>query len=369
MDVVHIINNLPVGGAERFLLQLAPAQVRLGWRPRVLTLVEPNALAEELVCSGVEHRCMGRRRLNDPRLVLDLRRALRELRPDVVHTHLFYADTFGRVAARAAGVPAIVSTEHSTEGGRLSLRRRTGMRWTAPFAHRIVAVSEAVRRRTAARLGLPASQIRVIPNGIDLEPWNTVEPLPREELRVPADALVVGCVGRVVDAKGYDLLLRAVAGIAEPRLRVLMVGEGPERPSLEEQTVRLGLEEKVRWLRFRGDVPRILKTVDVFALPSRWEGHSVALLEAMAAGCACLISDIPELTETLGEAGVRVQAGDSGSIAAGLRQLLDSAERRAELGAAARQAVRRFSIMNAAQQYADLYNGVLEDVKSRRNPV
>ena len=358
--VVHIINNLGVGGAERFVTQLAPAQARLGWRPSVLTLVEPNPLAAALAEHGIGHRCMARARLNDPRFAFDLWRVLREMRPDVVHTHLFYADSFGRVAARAARVPAVLSTEHSTEGGALSRRRLSGMRATAGLAHRIVAVSEAVRQSTAERLGVPAARIPVIPNGLDLGPWHAAQPLPRRELGIAADAVVVGCVGRLVRSKGYDPLLQAVARIREPALRLLMVGDGPDRPELERRARELGLEAAVQWLGLRNDVPRLLKTLDIFALPSQWEGHSIALLEAMAAGCACLVSDIPELVETLGEAGVRVQPDDVDSIEAGLRQLLADAGRRAGLGRAARQAAQGFSIDIAAGRYVALYTQVLE---------
>ena len=359
---MHIINNLPVGGAERFLVQLVPAQVRLGWRAGVVTLVEPNPLAAELERRGIPYRGLGRPRLNDPRLALDLWRELRRLQPDVVHTHLFYADTFGRVAARAARVPGVVTTEHSTEGGRLSRRRRTGMHATARLAHRTVAVSEAVRRNTATRLGMPAELIRVIPNGIDLEPWDLAAALPRGELGVPEYAVVVGCVARMVESKGYDALLRAVARLQQPSLHLLMVGDGPARSRLEQEARELGLDATVHWLGFRDDVPQLLKSIDIFAMPSQWEGHSMALLEAMAAGCACLVSDIPELTETLGDACVRVRSGDVDSIAVGLTQLLTAPERRAELGRAAKRAARSFSIDVAARRYVALYDEVLAEL-------
>jgi glycosyltransferase involved in cell wall biosynthesis len=366
--VLHIINNLTVGGAERFVTQLLPALARLGWTPSVLTLVEPNPLAAEVTAHGIPYRCMGRDRLNDPRLVLDLLRAIRELRPDVVHTHLFYADTFGRAAARAARVRAVVSTEHSTEGGVLSRRRRAGMRATAGWANRLVAVSEAVRRRAASRLGIAESSLRVIPNGIDLAPFASAAPLPRTELDLPAGAVVVGCVGRVVDSKGYAALLQAVARIragswtnaGTPELRVLFAGDGPDRERLQARAQELGLEPVVRWLGIRHDVPRILKTIDLFAMPSEWEGHSIALLEAMAAGRACLVSDIPELIEVLGVACVRVQPRDPDSIAAGLLQLAQSPGRRADLGRAARERAQVYSIDVSARRYADLYEEVLE---------
>jgi glycosyltransferase involved in cell wall biosynthesis len=359
LQVVHVINNLVVGGAERFLVQLVRAQTKLGWDPAVATLVQPNPLAGELERLGIPHWSCGRSRLNDPRLVLDLRAVLRRHHPDVVHTHLFYADAFGRVAARLAGVPAIVTTEHSTEGGLLSRRRLAGMRATAGLADRIVAVSEPVRQSAALRLGVPVERIDVIPNGIDLEAWAGFEARARAARAATGRDVVVGCVGRLVEAKGYDLLLEALAQLEPPRPRLVVAGDGPDRAELEARAARLGIAADVEWLGFRPDVPALLASFDVFAMPSRWEGHSVALLEAMAAGCACLGSDIPEIVETLGDAGLCVEAGSVAALAAGLRQLAASPERRAELGRAAEHRVRRFSIDSAAQRYADVYAAAL----------
>lgn len=359
MRVVHIINALSIGGAERFLLQLAHAQALRGCLPSILTLVEPNPLAELYESRGVGCRGLGRARLNDPRLVVDVWRALRELRPDVVHTHLFYADIFGSVAARAAGVRAVLSTQHSTQRGRLSWRRRAGIRTMARFAHRLVAVSNSVRRSAALHLGTPESRIVVIPNGIALEEWDRASALSRTDLGIPEDALVVACIGRVVEAKGYEAFLQVVARLSDPRVRVLIVGDGPDRQRLEHRSAQLGLGETVRWLGFREDVPRVLKAVDVFAMPSLWEGHSVALLEAMAAGCACLISDIPELVETAGAAAVRVRTSDLEATTRALRELLASPERRADLGQAARQIAHNFSIDRSAERYLDLYRDLV----------
>ena len=102
--VVHVINNLDVGGAEHFVVQLMRAQIALGWRVGVVTLTEPNPLAHDIYGSGILYRGCARSRLNDPRLLFDLLVLMQRLRPDVVHTHLFYADTFGRVATRLVSV-------------------------------------------------------------------------------------------------------------------------------------------------------------------------------------------------------------------------------------------------------------------------
>jgi glycosyltransferase involved in cell wall biosynthesis len=358
MDVVHIINNLPVGGAEQFLVQLVRAQQSQGMRPRVLSLCEPNPLAHEL---AVPFECMGRRRLNDPRVIGDLVRALRRHPVDVVHTHLFYADTFGRIAARWNGNP-VLSTVHSTEAGDLSRRRRLGMKLTVPLAKRVVAVSSAVQVAVCQTFRLPKSVVPIIPNGLDLSEYEQVVGLQRSELAVPPEALLVGCVGRIVASKGYDSLLQSVAQL--PDIHLLMVGEGPEQQELRRLAQELGISDRTTWLGLRRDVPAILAALDVFAMPSHWEGHSIALLEAMAAGCALLVSDVPELTETTQDAGVRIVPGNVGSIVAGLQEL-HQADRRRQSAARAREQVQRFSIERSAQAYGTLYNEVLGVVSGR----
>ena len=362
MFVVHVINNMDVGGAEHFLVQLMRAQIDLGWRVGLVTLGEPNPLVHDIYGSGIVYRGCDRARLNDPRLLFDLVAILLRLRPDVVHTHLFYADTFGRLAARLAGIEAIVSTEHSTEAWALSGKRRMAMRWSARLGHRMAAVSEAVRGTATARLGIPTSRIDVIPNGIDLGPLARATPLPRAELGLSAEDFVVGCLGRMVESKGYDVLLRAVAHLVRngaPPVQVLMIGDGPDRGALRALAEILGLGAQVRWLGFRKDVPPLLKALDVFALTSAFEGHSIALLEAMAAGCACLVSDIAEIAETVGDAAVRVPPGDESAIAAALQGLRDDPARRKQLGHMAQAAVQRFSIAAAATRYVGLYSEAL----------
>jgi glycosyltransferase involved in cell wall biosynthesis len=361
VHVVHVINNLVVGGAERFLVLLADAQRKLGLHVEILSLVEPNPLAGELAPRGIPFATCGRRRLNDPRLLVDLTRLLRTRHPDVVHTHLFYADTFGRLAARAAGIHAVVGTEHSTEGAGLSSRRQLAMRHTASLAQRIVAVSDPVRQAAAARLGIAAERIEVIPNGIELAPWESALPASHAELGLEPGTQVIGTVGRLDDAKGYDVLIEAMARLDDPNARLVFVGDGPRGDALRELVQQRGLEPAVRFLGWRHDVPRLVAAFDVFAQPSRYEGQSIALLEAMAAGRACVLSDIPELVAVAGDAAERAQPGDPEALASALRRLLGDPAGRQQLGRKAREIARGFSIEASAARYADLYEVLVAD--------
>jgi len=356
--VVHVINNLPVGGAERFLVLLANAQARLGWRVEVLALSGPNPLAEALATRGIAFTCLGDRPLNDPRAALALWRALRDRQPDVVHTHLFYADTFGRWAAWAARVPVVVSTEHSTERTRISRRRLWGMRLAAPFVHRVAAVSSQVAAAAEHRTPSLAGKIVVIPNGIELEPWMQAAPMARESLHSGGERFVIGCVGRLDAAKAQEVLVDAVAGAQDRRWTVAMAGDGPLRGALEARARDRGVEAQFRWLGFHADVPALLAAVDVYVQPSRYEGHSMALLEAMASGRACVVSDIPELARTVGDAGCTFPSGDAAALAKVLARLQADPALRTRLGRAAQQAARSSSIDASAARYVALYREV-----------
>jgi glycosyltransferase involved in cell wall biosynthesis len=138
-----------------------------------------------------------------------------------------------------------------------------------------------------------------------------------------------------------------------------VAGDGPRRAALADLAAARGVTHAVRWLGWRDDVPRLLATVDYVAMPSRYEGHSMALLEVMAAGRACIVSDIPELVGTAGDAALSVPRGEVVALAAALRRLADDAELRQLLGVRARAAVGKFSIAESARRYLALYETLL----------
>jgi glycosyltransferase involved in cell wall biosynthesis len=177
-------------------------------------------------------------------------------------------------------------------------------------------------------------------------------------LGIDPQAFLVGSVGRLDEAKGHDILIDAIAAMHDPRVQVIVVGDGPRRQALETQAVERGVAAAFHWFGWRIDVAAILASLDAFAQPSRFEGHSMALLEAMAAGRACVVSDLPELTGTLGDAGLRATGGDPAAFAAQLGRLRDDAALRARLGSAARTASAAYSIDVSAARYHDLYTRV-----------
>jgi glycosyltransferase involved in cell wall biosynthesis len=347
-----------IGGSERHLLTLLPALAERGVDPVFVGLDDPTWDPEpfyrELGVPAVRLRAP---RDIDPGLLVSLRRALRGVAPDVVHTHLVHADVYG---ALAAPVP-IVSTKHNDDRFRTgpfryverALARRTG---------RLIAITHALARFTIDRVGLPADKVEVVHYGLDEPPaaWGENPPV-----ALPEGARVVLAVCRLAEQKGVDVAVRALAEVRnEHRDAVLVVlGEGPERDALERLAAGLGLGGAVFLPGRAGDVAEWLARAEVVVHPVRWEGFGLAVLEAMLAGrpiVASEVSSIPELV-VADETGLLVPPDDPGALARALARLLaDSglAERLAAAGLSRARA--EFSVDQMAARTIAVYERVLE---------
>jgi glycosyltransferase involved in cell wall biosynthesis len=260
MRVLHIITGLGVGGAEQQLRLLLRHLASHGVESEVIALTDPGPVAEGIRADGTPVTCLsmnGNRDLGAlPKLVASIRRG----QYDVVHTHLYRACVYGRIAARLAGVRAVVATEHSLgdayiEGRRLSVGVRALYLATERLGATTVAVSPTVSDRLQ-RWGVPAPRIEVVPNGIDATAFRyspEARRVVRARLGLPEGAFTVGGVGRLVRGKRFDELVRAVAQL--PEVRLLLVGGGPEREALETLVARLGVRDRVMLLGERTAFP------------------------------------------------------------------------------------------------------------------
>src|SRR5262249_24656144 len=263
---------------------------------------------------------------------------LKAFGPGLVHTHLYYANVLGRVAARLAGSPPVVTTLHNPDytfeatERTLCRARKLLDRWTGARNAAVVAVSGAVAEDFRRHMGWTG--IRVIPNGVDLEafaPGGGDDGAARGEW--PGPGLRLLSVGRLHPQKGHGVLLDAMGRTAArgASLSLVIAGEGTLRPVLEEGIRRLGLDGSVRLAGRRGDVRELLRAADVFVFPSLYEAVGIALLEAMASGLPVVASrtgGIPEVVED-GASGRLVPPGDAEALAEALAALArDPDERR-----------------------------------------
>lgn len=307
MKALHIITGLGVGGAEqqlRLLLRHLPVTCD------VVTLTNPGPVADGLSADGVRVTHLGMTGNRDLAAVPRLARIIRGGRYDLVHTHLYRACLYGRIAARLAGVRAVVATEHSLGDSQMEGRPLTaGVRGLYLLGERLgrstVAVSPAVAERLT-RWGVPAPRIAVVPNGIDLARF-AFDPAARLRTRarlgLPADAFVIGGIGRLVPGKRFDVVIRALTRLPYD-CRVLLVGSGPQESTLRRLAGEAGVAERVLFAGERPyvgdgspgpDLPALASAMDVLAAPAPEETFGLAVVEALAAGLPVRYTSCPAL--------------------------------------------------------------------------
>jgi glycosyltransferase involved in cell wall biosynthesis len=366
---LHIITGLRAGGAEqqlRLLLRQLPLDCH------VVTLTNPGSVADGLRADGVPVTHLGIQGNRDLTALPRLARLIRRGRYDLVHTHLYRACVYGRIAARLAGVPAVVATEHSLgeaelEGRPLTRANRALYLGTERLGSATVAVSATVAARLRA-WGVPASRIHVVPNGIDAARFrfdSADRTATRARLGLPADAFVVGGVGRLVPGKRFDVLVRAVAAL--PGARLLLAGHGPERAALRALAARLGAADRVRLLGEcdpQRSIPALLFAMDAFVSTSREEAFGLAVVEALAAGlpvlhCACpAVEDLPPGRSP----GALRISGRPGELTAALRRRIAAGAVRLPPPAV----VSHYDIARSGERLMDVYAHVL--AKNPRQP-
>lgn len=361
MVIAHVIDSMDVGGAEAVVSALCRLQRGAGHRVSVHCLHRRGVMGERLVSDGIPVTVHGPGR--SLAITWRLYRAFRAVRPEVVHCHNKSATVHAALAARLAGA-RLVSTRHGMAAPPYRLRKELKF-WivAATMCDRVVAVCETARRNMVAGARRAARNVVTIRNGA--YPAATAEGAPRADGR-----FTLVTVGRLVPAKSYVTLLASVAQarMHVPDIALRLVGDGPERASLEQVTAKLGLTDVVQFCGERADVGTLLSDADVFVLSSLSEGLPISILEAMAAGLPTIVTEVGGMPEVvaLSRAGVVVPPGDVSALA---RAILDLAARRAELkelGLKARSCYREhFTPERMSEQYLELYQMCLASGASK----
>lgn len=299
MKVLHVITGLGVGGAE---LQLRSMLQHTRHDAEVVTLYNPGPVADMIRGDGRRVRSLAMASNTQISALYALRRLIAHGRYDVVHAHLYRSQIYGRPAAFLAGVPVIVSTEHSIGETHLERRRMTaGVRIlylaTEMMSDMTVAVSPAVRERLV-KWGLRPRKIAVIPNGVDLtrvEFDATARERARAELGIIPSDYVIGVLGRLDPTKQFDMVIEAAAPLLGDGRRLLIVGKGEEQTRLEEVARRYGVADRVIFAGERHDVAAMLSAMDLFVASSKQETFGLSVLEALANGAPVLYTTCPAL--------------------------------------------------------------------------
>lgn len=361
LAVEMVLPSLATGGMETMAAALARALARRGHRVGVTCLETEGDLAEGLRQTGIPVSlipCPGTTPLLRPHPGLREHFAAQAL--DVVHAHNgVWAKS--ALAARAAGVPAVIHTAHGFSFGEPWFE--DPLRWWAGLrTDRVAAVSAPLREHLIHKTRIPASRVVTIINGIDttrFAPYGRTGVL-REALGIGPDIPLIGCVARLDPVKNPGLLIDAMALLAPhlPDARLVFVGDGPLRPFLQERVQALGLGGRVLFAGTFADTAVVYRDLDAFVLPSVSEGTSISVLEAMASGTpvvATAVGGTPELLDG-GACGALVPSGDARALSDALRRLLADPVERGRMARAARERVlAQFSHADMVRSYERLY--------------
>lgn len=365
LRVVVLLDRVVHGGAERIALELLR---RLDDErfDRILCVTRglgdpargPDGWQEALRSDGVGLLGLDRRGPTDLGAWRPLVRLLREA--DVVHGHMFGSNVWSAVLGSACRVPVTIAHEHSWAFSGQRLRRLVDRHVIARGSDAVIACSPADRRRMIELERLPAERVVLLPNGIDGRaptPGRDV----RAELGISPTAPVIGSVGALRPEKRFDLLLRAAARLREdrPALRLVLVGDGDERPALERLAAELRLDDGALILAgARDDVPDLLEALDVAVTCSDFEGTPLSVLEYMEAGLPVVASAVGGLVDLVedGVSGRLVPRRDPGALADALGGLLDDPAARLRMGASGRERRRRdYDLDTMVARLAALY--------------
>jgi L-malate glycosyltransferase len=343
MKVVHLIDSLRVGGAQTLLVTFARQAALAGKQTHIISLREreDSPMSRSLEALGAHITCLPRASLFDPRRFAHLLNALRVGKYTHIHAHLTYANILGIAAARWLGLPVVVSMHNVLHG-----RQHAG--WSERLEHallklatRILAVGENVGADYRPLFG---QKVVTLVNAVS-EP----APLPAEarralraELTGDPNAPVLVAIGRLTEQKGFGDLIAAFAEICQtfPACHLIVAGDGRLRAELEAESAARGLNN-LHWLGMRQDVPNLLTASDIYVSAAHWEGLSIALLEAMAAGLAVVataVGDAPQVVTA--ESGALVPPHAPVELAAAVCALLANPAQMQALGNGARARIR-----------------------------
>jgi glycosyltransferase involved in cell wall biosynthesis len=362
--VLYLAHAFMVGGAEEMVLNLV-RRLPARFEPSVCCIHEAGPIGLEIAGTGTPVTVLG---LNPgvrrPWDVARLRRHLAGAKPQIVHTFLLTASLYGRLAAILARVPIVIGTEvniYERKRGRHAVAERLLMAGT----DRVVVSAESVREFYIRQIHADPAKVEVIYNAVDFSQAEatTARDVVRASLGLASDDLVVGIIARLTEQKGHRFLFDALARTPElSSVHLIVVGDGDLKDRLRAEAQSLGLGPRVHFLGARRDLGDLLGAMDVFVLPSVWEGLPLSLVLAMGAGVpvvATRVAGIPEAVDE-GRTGLLVAPGDAHALGRTLARLCTDPELRRRIGREGRAAVLpRFGVDGYVSAITRLYDNLL----------
>lgn len=369
LKICQIIPTLVQGGAEKQMTLLASHLNPAKFESHVIALTHSGPLESELIKAGVQVHVIGKRWKFDPTSYFRLQRLLRTLCPQVVHTWLFAANSYGRLAASKCKVPVIIAGERCVDPWKAWWNHRVD-RWalnhTSCFATNTSAVVDFY-----GRYGIPKQLFEVIPNAIELPTQFIDKAELFRRLNIPPRKIVVGAIGRLWPQKGYPDLIWAseLIRIVLRDVWVIVVGDGPQRERLMELRDHYGAGDSLKFVGHRSDAKELLTAFDLLWNGSLYEGQSNTILEALAAGIPVIATDIPGNRDLVkdNENGFLYPVGDVGQLSRLSTTVLSDNQLHQRLCEQAKFTARaQFSLEKMVAAYEDLYLRLYD--QSQRHP-
>jgi glycosyltransferase involved in cell wall biosynthesis len=359
MRVVRIVSELDFGGVEQVLMNSIPALVQNeGLDLTILVLGKGGKIADQLISQGISVQILGLNpRIPNVSLILSVSKILFRVRPDVVHAQGSEANFHGILGAKLIGVPRIIGEEIGIP------HHHSYWKWIFRYvyrqAHQVIAISDAVKKAIVELGEVPLEKVSVIYN-----PVSSVQGSGFKVQRSANSDFIFVTTCRLVPIKNLERLIESFARLVKANpdreLGLKIVGDGPERKSLELLIQNLELSGQVELLGFQSDVWPFLQASDAFVLPSLQEGSSVSLAEAMSAGLPSIVTQVGGASEILGDShsGILIDPLDAHSIQSAMQEVLDlSPEERQVLGERAKKEADRFSVENYIKEFITIYKG------------
>jgi glycosyltransferase involved in cell wall biosynthesis len=362
-EVCHLVDSLEVGGMEQMLCELALEQKRNGWNVIVGCLFRRGPLEAKLLKAGIEVVCFAKKPGLDLKAVRAIRVWLKSHPEAIIHTHNAVVHYYAAFALLGITRTIAVNTRHDmglhTKSARLSHLYKLAVRKTV----RIAAVCEAAKTRFVASGEIPENKCVVIPNGIDVAKFGSTFANAqniRTIANLPSDKFIIGTVGRLNEVKAQHVLIEAVDELIRRGfpVQLILVGNGPEKAKLSKLVEERKLQESVFFMGERSDVSQFLWSFDIFALPSKTEGYSMALVEASSAGLTIVASDVGGNREIISpdHNGLLYPAQEQIALIDILQNLIENPERRKLLGLNAQKwAVANGGLQSMYSRYIDAY--------------
>ncbi len=358
MHILHIVKASGVAGYENHLRDLLPALQTLGYTIELALLHPPQTPLTDFAAQFQQQQITVHQLPIAQHFSLAVVKALvallRQSQPTLVHTHGLHADLHGTLAAKRTGIP-LVQSRHNDDPFRRKFPINQLNTWLGGYASAVIAISHYLNRFVTEVERIPANKVTTIHYGLDPTP-------PNAPLAPDANGLTIGFVGRLIEQKGVEYLLQALATLKDTlAFQVMIVGDGNRRAALEALSASLALTDRVQFLGWQANAAAQMRAMDIVVVPSRWEGFGLVALEAMAARKPVIASRVSALPEIIvdGQTGYLIEPGNVTQLAAALETLATAPQKRQQLGNAGyARLTAAFSVAKMAQATAAVYTDV-----------